>query len=258
METTSAAPGAPCNVDAECGAGACTQSRCEVLTPDGGATVSVDSPLDGALLAQARPSVRGKATAGELVSLSVDGQASSSVTAAGSSDFELTPGADLTEGAHTLTVSLSNGVAVTRSVTIDTLAPEAPVVLSPADDEVVGTTSPSLTGTAAEGLIEVFIDGNLIGSSTLDAELRWRVALLPEQALARGPHTLVARATDAAGNFAETTTGFQVGRMLNDPTLKVGCACGPGDVGLGSWAWLAVVALLRRRNVSTHKTSPLD
>jgi len=256
VQVTSQSAGAPCNVDAECASGVCTQSLCVSLSTDGGllapGTLSVDSPLDGALLSQARPLVRGKATAGLVVSLSLDGQVSSSVMASALSDFELAPSAEVSEGAHTLTLSISNGVAVTRRVTIDTLAPEAPVVISPADGETVVTSLPSLSGTAADGRVDVFIDGAFIGSSVPDAQRRWRVAMLPEQALERGPHSMLVRVSDVAGNSAEVTISFRVGKLLSDPPLKVGGGCDAGSAGLGMWLLLGA-ALLHRGRLSSAR-----
>ena len=108
------------------------------------------------------------------------------------------------------------------------------------------TSLPGVGGTEAEqGVrIDVFIDGLLVGQDVPNGQGRWGVALLPEQTLERGPHTVLATAVDASGNTASTSVNFRVGRLLNDPPLKVGCTCTSAEPLL---VFALLAPLLRRR-----------
>jgi hypothetical protein len=96
--------------------------------------------------------------------------------------------------------------SVTRTATIDTVAPAAPVIDSVATitaaNPASGITSDQtlvLSGTAeADALLTVIIDGTSVGTALADGLGAWSFG--PTATLSEGAHTLQARATDVAGN----------------------------------------------------------
>jgi hypothetical protein len=77
--------------------------------------------------------------------------------------------------------------------------------------------------------------------------------MLPEQALERGPHSMLVRVSDVAGNSAEVTISFRVGKLLSDPPLKVGCGCDAGSAGQVMWLLLGAALLQRGRRSSGRR-----
>ncbi|MBS1151779.1 MAG: Cable pili-associated 22 kDa adhesin protein [Myxococcaceae bacterium] len=112
---------------------------------------------------------------------------------------------NLAQGPHTLRVRARDGIGNTdaspasRLWTIDSVAPTAAVVVSPANGATIGTATPIVTGTAEAGsTVTVVIDGVVAGTALVDANGDWTFG--PTAALSAGPHTVAARATDPAGN----------------------------------------------------------
>ena len=117
----------------------------------------------------------------------------------------------LAQGEHTLLVRAIDAggnvdpTPATRTWTVDTLAPGAPVVTAPAANATVGTGTPGITGTAEPGsTVTVYLDGAPAGTTTAGSDGTW--SFTPTTALADGPHTVAASATDAAGNAGPQST----------------------------------------------------
>lgn len=111
----------------------------------------------------------------------------------------------LTEGAHTFAVRAIDldgnidATPATRSWTIDTVAPAAPAITSPADGSAFTTHDVTVTGTAVPTSTVRVLDGATpIGSTTADAAGNWSLQASP----ADGSHTYKADAADAAGNIS--------------------------------------------------------
>ncbi len=117
----------------------------------------------------------------------------------------------LSEGAHVLWVRAvdmlgPDATPAVRAWTVDTVAPNAPVFLRPVPNDVVGTATPVLEGTAEPGAsVSVALDGQPLGSATADAAGRWSLAVASP--LAAGAHAVAATATDAAGNASAPSGG---------------------------------------------------
>ncbi len=84
-------------------------------------------------------------------------------------------------------------------LTIDTTAPAAPTILGPAAPASEGeATQPILTGTAEPGaVITLYDDATLLGTTQADGAGTWSFAT---SLLANATYSIVATATDAAGN----------------------------------------------------------
>ncbi|MGY3604052.1 MULTISPECIES: Ig-like domain-containing protein [unclassified Bradyrhizobium] len=109
----------------------------------------------------------------------------------------------LTNAQHVLKATATNAAGQTSAasaaltVTVDNIAPTAPVVKS---DSVVETNKVLLSGTAEAGsTIKVYEGTNLVGSGTTAANGTWSITT---NAMSAGSHTLTTTATDAAGNVS--------------------------------------------------------
>ena len=106
----------------------------------------------------------------------------------------------LPDGVHSFTATdtvsgITSAASVAMSVTVDTVAPAAPVIAS---DMIVNGNAVMLTGTAeANSKVTVFDGGALLGTSTTDSSGAWSYTTGP---LSGGPHSFTATATDTAGN----------------------------------------------------------
>ena len=84
------------------------------------------------------------------------------------------------------------------SVTIDTTAPNAPVITG---DTIVNTDRVMLTGsTEANSKVTVFDGGTLLGAAIADGSGAWSYTTSP---LSDGPHAFTATASDVAGNTSQ-------------------------------------------------------
>lgn len=109
----------------------------------------------------------------------------------------------LTDAKHVLTATATNTSGQTStassalSVTVDTKAPSAPVLVS---DSVVNTNHVVLNGTAeANSSIKVYDGTTVVGTGTTSATGAWSVTT---SALTTGAHALTATASDVAGNVS--------------------------------------------------------
>lgn len=97
-----------------------------------------------------------------------------------------------------------------RYFTVDTTAPAAPVVASPAEGETISEDSTTITATAEAGsTVAIFLDG--VSAGTTQADASGNVSLVAP-ALTEGLHILRLRATDPAGNASpeSATRAFYV------------------------------------------------
>ncbi|MBB4866733.1 hypothetical protein HNP46_005640 [Pseudomonas nitritireducens] len=151
----------------------------------------VINPSNGTLLA-------GTAEAGATVILSVGGTVIGQVTANALGQWSFTPGSALANNTQVSVVARDavGNTSVAASVTVDAVAPTAPVV-SPSNGSV-------LSGTAEIGSTVILkVGGAIIAQVTADATGHWSFA--PGTALANNTQVSVT-AKDAAGNVSVATT----------------------------------------------------
>jgi VCBS repeat-containing protein len=167
----------------------------------------VTAPTGGSLTNDNTPTITGTAEANASVAVLVDAGQVGTVSASGTGawTYTLTAGQALTDGSHTVTARATDGAGNTGPLsagvtfTVDATAPAAPVILSPTQDEVVLTSTPTITGTAeANATITIVIDAVPNGTTTADGAGAWTYSV--SVALAGGSHTVIAGATDAANN----------------------------------------------------------
>ncbi len=165
----------------------------------------VVTPTDGSTTGNSRPTVSGSAEPGSTVSAVVDGTPRGVATADASGNWSVALPTALPDGPHTATARATDGAgntspdAASHTFTIDTTAPAAPVVVTPADGSTTGSSQPTMSGNAEPGsTVNAIVDGTIRGTTTVNASGIWSITL--SAPLPDGPHTAAARATDGAGN----------------------------------------------------------
>jgi hypothetical protein len=177
------------------------------------------------------------AEANSTVSVFDNGILLGTTTANGAGAWTFTPAAALSQGIHSFTAvsvdAAGNASAPSTSytVTIDTAAPAATVVISSVIDNVglvVGTvanggvtddTIPAISGTGAEAntTVSVYDNGTLLGTTTADGAGAW--TFTPAAALPAGAHSFTATSTDAAGNMSAPSAAYAVTIDTTAPTV---------------------------------------
>jgi hypothetical protein len=125
--------------------------------------------------------------------------------------YTLTPEdvAAMDEGAETLSATATDlagnvSSAVTRNITVDTLAPDAPVISAVATDNIVNASeqAAAISGTAEANASIALTLGSNVRTVTANAQGQWTYTLTPADiaAMGDGPETISATATDKAGN----------------------------------------------------------
>jgi MYXO-CTERM domain-containing protein/uncharacterized delta-60 repeat protein len=152
-------------------------------------------------------------------------------------------------GQYLLNVTV-NGL--TSGKVLHVLASSPPVITSPANGATLEDNTPTFSGTAApDSTVSLSLDGAVIGTATTDATGSW--SFTPTLALADGPHTVTATASDTNGTSAASApVSFTVDTTPEEPMPPAegcGCAAGPGDASwlLGGLALLAGVVSRRRQ-----------
>jgi gliding motility-associated-like protein len=162
----------------------------------------------------------------------IDGVSIGTTTADGTGawTFDYT-GTTLADGDYTITATSTDAAgnlsaaSADYDITVDTSAPVAPIVTAISDD--TGTAADGITsdntlifsGTAeANSLVEVFIDGVSVGTTTADGTGAWTFDYTGTT-LADGDYTITATSTDASGNLSAASTDFAITVDTSAPTI---------------------------------------
>ncbi|MCU6668731.1 Ig-like domain-containing protein [Enterobacteriaceae bacterium H4N4] len=200
----------------------------------------------GAVTDDARPTFTGSGEVGATIRIFSDGSeiGSAVVNAAGSWTF--TPDTPLAEGARTITFNATDTAGNSTpaggafTLTVDTLAPATPSIVSAADNvgpiqnpltsgQVTDDTTPTLSGTTdPNATVTLFENGIFAGTALANESGVWTYT--PGAALSNGSHTFTASTRDAAGNLSETSAGFTVIVDTLKPTAPL-IALAYDDVG---------------------------
>ncbi|HEY3986969.1 BapA/Bap/LapF family large adhesin [Cedecea sp.] len=172
----------------------------------------------------AKPTLSGTAEAGSTVSILDNGVIIGSATANALGIWTFTPGTNLGEGAHNLTVTATDAAGNVSPpsngfvVNVDTIAPSAPVISAVTNDvtsqpvtagQPTNDNTPTFSGTAEAGTTLTFKDGNVvIGTVIVPVGGNW--TFTPTAPLLDGSHNITVTATDAAGNASGPSAGFNV------------------------------------------------
>jgi len=195
----------------------------------------ITSPTQGEVTGDTTPDITGTGTPGETVNVYVDGTLIGTTDVGTDGNWTLTPTQDLAEGDHTVTATQTDPAGNTSGesdpvdFTIDTTAPEPPVITSPADGAVTGDATPDITGTGTPGdTITVIIDGTEVGETTVGDDGTW--TFTPTTPLADGDHTITATATDPAGNTSDPSPPVDITVDTTAPAAPVITDPAQGDV----------------------------
>ncbi|TCU57295.1 Ig-like protein group 3 [Novosphingobium sp. PhB57] len=181
---------------------------------------------DGASTDDRQPAISGSADPGSTVSIYNGGTLLGTVQADVGGLWTFTPSIPLAQGSHAFTITATDAVgnssasSASFALTIDTVAPAAPVITSVADD--VGDSQgpvanggstddavPALTGTAEGGsFVSIYDNGVLLGTTSANGSGAW--SFTPGSALDQGSHTFVVTARDAAGNLSPQSAAYAV------------------------------------------------
>ncbi|WPB79945.1 Ig-like domain-containing protein [Archangium violaceum] len=150
----------------------------------------------------------GTAEVGSTVTLLVDGREAGTTRTDAHGGWTLTPGIALGQGRHTLTAQATDPAgnrsvaSPLRAFSVDSVAPGAPVVVTPAPGAVVNTSAPVVSGTAEPGsTVTLFLDGRVVATVVASATGSWSSTLYV--VLLTGSYSLTALATDAVGNTSQ-------------------------------------------------------
>ncbi|WP_447854276.1 Ig-like domain-containing protein [Enterobacter mori] len=171
----------------------------------------------------ARPELGGKGKPGSTVTIKDGDDVLGSTVVDPDGNWTFTPDQDLSEGDHSLTVVSKDpaGNDVTSpafDITVDTVAPEKPVVGLATDDvgssrgdlssgSTTDDANPTFKGSAEPGSrVDIYDNGELIGSTVVDENGGWQFT--PTTALPEGEHHITTTATDEAGNTSPESDDF--------------------------------------------------
>ena len=180
------------------------------------------TPADG-FTNVTRPTITGRGTAGDTVTLYDGVMLAGSTTVCADGSWAVTPTAALADGPHSFSITETDiagnvsPASSTLALTIDAIAPAAPAtpVLDPASDSGVqgdGITNvirPTLTGRGTAGDIITLYDHSLAaGTVIVGADGTWSVQ--PGSVLANGAHSLYVTETDAVSNVSAASPALSL------------------------------------------------
>ncbi len=188
----------------------------------GGLAQASDSGVAGDHITNVtQPEITGTAAPGDTVVISSNNVLAGTVTATAAGLWTYAFAGALENGTYILQATATDPVidatATSSDYTlqIDTTAPAAPVIaavnaaVSNGGTSVVSDTDPTITGTGpATDLITVFDNGVVLATTTAAANGTW--SLRPATALTSSNNTLIAKATDVAGNVSAQSVPLNV------------------------------------------------
>ncbi|HGE6933470.1 TPA: Ig-like domain-containing protein, partial [Enterobacter cloacae] len=177
----------------------------------------------GTVTDDARPELSGKGKPGSTVTIMDGDDVLGSTVVDPDGNWTFTPEQDLADGDHSLTVISKDpaGNDVTSpsfDISVDTVAPEKPVIGVATDDvgssrgdlssgSTTDDANPTFNGTAEPGSrVDIYDNGELIGSTVVDENGGWQFT--PTTALPEGEHHITTTATDKAGNTSPESDDF--------------------------------------------------
>jgi MYXO-CTERM domain-containing protein len=168
------------------------------------------SPGDDTTTGDAMPTITGTSEPGAEVAVYVDGMLIGTATTNGDGLWSLPVTTPLSEGVHTVVATTTDAGGNTSTAQhdfeVDLTAPGVEII---APEGRIASASPTVNGTADPGVVvQIFIDGDLVGSVTTAADGTWTFDTTA--VLADGEHTARAVVMDSVGNTATDTTVFVV------------------------------------------------
>ncbi|MCF7646331.1 Ig-like domain repeat protein [Bacillus subtilis] len=183
---------------------------------------------DGAFINDNRPRLSGAgAEANSKVHIYQDGVLVTTITADAGGQWNWKSATALADGNYKFTATVEDAAGNVSleseafTITVDTVAPNAPQIDSVSDDQepitgeiakngFTNDTTPTLKGSGAEanGTVRIYDGATLLGEVTADASGNWEYT--PVNALGNGLHTFTVTAVDAAGNASAKSAEFKI------------------------------------------------
>jgi len=144
-----------------------------------------------------------------------------------SSAWTLAAGADGVRTVYARFTDAAGNVsaAVSDTITLDTVAPNAPVITAPTGGAISSNTTPAISGTA-EANASVAVNDGVTGLGIVSASGTGAWSLTPG-ALAEGAHSFTAIATDQAGNVGPASAAVAYTVDTTPPVISLN---GPANV----------------------------
>ncbi len=173
--------------------------------------VEIITPSDQDIIDDPTPTITGMGTPGATIEIVIDGGTPVTVVVGQDGTWSYTPDTDLSEGEHTVTVTIP-GTDAMDTVTF-TVSDDAITITSPEEGSTTTTNPPTITGTANPNeVISIQINGGEPVTTTSDAQGNW--SYTPENALPAGQNTVTA----TQGTASDSST-FTVPNTMPDPQM---------------------------------------
>lgn len=176
---------------------------------------TITSPLGGSSTNDPTPTIAGTAEALSTVEVFEGANSLGSTAADPSGVWTFDVPAPLLDGAYSFTAVATDAFnhisapSLPVDVTIDTIAPTAPVIAQPTEGQVLATNFPQIAGDAEpSAVVEVFANSLSKGTTTADQSGAW--TFVPGAPLTDGDYAIEASAKDAAGNVSPLSTAVNV------------------------------------------------
>lgn len=172
------------------------------------------------------PTFNGTAPGSVLVTVLVDGKAIGTAPVDASGVWNFTPNPPLAEGTHVITVTATDSAGNISdetppfTLTVDTLGPETPVLLTTTDNigniqdaltdgSYTDDKQPTFTGTAeANSTVIIYANGVEIGRADANAQGEWTFTPDTGTPLAEGDNVLTFQGVDELGNTGPVSDGM--------------------------------------------------
>ena len=164
---------------------------------------SISSPSNNSYTNSTTPTISGSSEASATITVRDGMSTLGTTTANGSGAWSYVTGT-LSVGAHSFTAKAADaatnesGWSSAVAVTIDTTAPSAPTIDSPASGTTTNDNTPTFSGTSeASATIDLYSGGSPVASTTADGSGNWSYTF---GTVGDGTYSVTAKATDLAGN----------------------------------------------------------
>lgn len=184
----------------------------DLTPPDAPAVLS---PAQGTATNDPQPSISGTAEAEAEVEVFNINSLLGTAPVDSAGEWSFSPPAPLTDNNYVIRVRTRDPAgnlgpsSVSLSLRVDTVAPQAPTILSPAAAAKTNGADLVVSGVAEPlSQVTVFADGTSLGVAVADTFGSW--VLVPGSAPPDGAAALTAQATDAAGNTGNLSVGVTI------------------------------------------------
>lgn len=183
-----------------------------MMTRSGGissANSAINFPYDGCYINTSTPTIAGSLqdanhapVANETIHVLINGSTVGTVTSDvnGVFSYTITSAQSLADGSYTVGAHCvqSNVNLTVNGFMVDTVAPAAPVIIDPTQNQVMSSSTVTIDGTAeANSTVTTFVDSDPYGDITYaDGSGAWSI----DYSLDNATHTVAAQAQDIAGN----------------------------------------------------------